>query len=162
MVVCVNSMSMRNFLKSRRGISPILATLLLIVIAVSAIIVTYAWVTTFIGSQTAAGGTLLEVENVYWNATASATVFTVRNVGTSDARVLRFYAGEGAANLVEVTSYTDLPPSGKMLPVEQATTITLDWPNSLAASWDNGETYYFKIAPETGASKDFTWKTPAS
>ena len=152
---------MRNFLKSRKGISPILATLLLIVIAVSAIIVTYAWVTTFIGSQTAAGGTLLEVENVYWNATASETVFTVRNVGTSDASIVRLYAGEGAANLIEVTSYTDLSV-GKLLPVEQATTITLDWPNSLAASWNNGETYYFKISPEAGASHEFTWKTPAS
>ena len=154
-------MSKPNFLKAKRGISPILATLLLIVIAVSAIIVTYAWVTTFISSQTTAGGTRLEVENVYWNSTASATLFTVRNVGTSDAEVRRFYVGEWSSNLVDVTADTDLS-TGKLLRVEQTLTITLDWPNSLAATWNNGETYYFKISPEAGASLEFTWKTPAS
>ncbi|UCD96537.1 MAG: hypothetical protein JSV35_00335 [Candidatus Bathyarchaeota archaeon] len=151
----------RNFVKSQRGISPILATLLLIVIAVSAIIVTYAWVTTFISSQTGAGGTRLEVENVYWNSSASTTVFTVRNVGVSDTELRRLYVGEGASNLLEVTTYTDLP-GGISLPVEQATTVTLNWPNNLAVSWNNGETYYFKITPSAGASIEFTWKTPTA
>ncbi|UCD96092.1 MAG: hypothetical protein JSV35_06250 [Candidatus Bathyarchaeota archaeon] len=154
-------MSKPNFLKDKKGISPILATLLLIVIAVSAIIVTYAWVTTFIGSQTTAGGTRLEVENVYWNSSASTTVFTVRNVGTSDAQIERLYVGERASNLVEVTAYTDLS-DGKLLSVEQTVMITLDWPNNLAVAWYSGETYYFKISPEAGAAHEFTWKTPVA
>jgi len=37
----------KNMLKSKKAISPILATLLLIVIAVAAIVVTYAWVMTY-------------------------------------------------------------------------------------------------------------------
>jgi flagellin-like protein len=152
-------MSKPDFLKAKRGISPILATLLLIVITVSAIIVTYAWVTTFIGSQTTVGGTRLEVENTYWNSSASTTVFTVRNVGTSDAKVMRLYVGEGASNLVDVSAYTDLS-YGKLLPIEQTMTITLDWPNNLAVAWNSGKTYYFKISPEAGAAYEFTWKTP--
>ena len=43
-------MSIKTVLKSKKAISPILATLLLIVIAVAAIVVTYAWITTFMGS----------------------------------------------------------------------------------------------------------------
>jgi flagellin-like protein len=153
--------SLQKMLKSRKGISPILATLLLIVIAVAAIIVTYAWVMTFMGAQTTAGGTLLDIENVSWNSTASTTSVVVKNQGTSDAKVVRFYIGNTASNLIEVTASTDLG-TGKLLPVDETVTIVLDWPNTLATSWTSGKTYYFKVAPETGASKEFTWKAPSA
>ena len=58
------SQMMKNILKSKRGISPILATLLLIVIAVAAVIVTYAWVITFTGSTTSQAGAVLTIDNV--------------------------------------------------------------------------------------------------
>jgi flagellin-like protein len=150
-----------RILRSKRGISPILATLLLIVIAVSAIIITYAWVMTFMGAQTTAGGTLMDVENVYWNSTASTTSIVIRNVGTSGAKIVRIYIGNTAANLIEVTTSTDLD-TGQLLPVDGTVTVVLDWPNALATSWTAGKTYYFKIAPEIGTPKEFTWKTPSS
>ncbi len=150
-----------RILKSNKGISPILATLLLIVIAVAAIIVTYAWVMTFMGAQTTAGGTFLDVENVSWNSTASTTSIVVKNTGTSDAKIMRLYVGETASNLIEVTTYTDLS-SGKLLPVGQTVTIVLSWPNALASSWANGKTYYFKIAPEVGTAKEFISKAPST
>jgi len=46
----------RSLMKSKRAISPILATLLLIVIAVAAIVVTYTWIMTYI-----AGTEIMEV-----------------------------------------------------------------------------------------------------
>ena len=147
-------------LKSKKGISPILATLLLIVIAVAAIIVTYAWVMTFMGSQTTAGGTLLGIENVSWNATTSITNIVVKNIGTSDAKIVRCYIGSAATNLIEVTTNTDLG-TGKLLPVGQTITIVLSWPNALSTSWTSGRTYYFKVVPETGTEKEFTWKSPS-
>lgn len=151
-----------KILKSRKGISPILATLLLIVIAVAAIIVTYAWVMTFIGAQSGAGGTFLDVENVYWDSTANTTSIVVRNIGTSDAKIVRLYMGNATSNLIEVTTSTDLGTSGKVLPVDQSVTVVLNWPNSLASSWTNGKTYYFKVVPEAGTAKEFTWKAPSS
>lgn len=152
---------MPRILKSKKGISPILATLLLIVIAVAAIIITYAWVMTFMGAQTTAGGTLLDVENMYWNDTASTTSLVVKNIGTSNAKIVRLYIGNTAANLIEVTTYTDIDPdTGKLLPIDETVTIVLDWPNALASSWTAGKTYYFKVAPETGNAKEFTWKAP--
>ena len=150
---------MPRILKSKRGISPILATLLLIVIAVAAIIITYAWVMTFMGAQTTAGGTILDVENVNWNSTASTASIVIKNVGTSDANIVRLYAGVSPTDLDPVTAYTDLG-GGKVLPIGGTVTVVLSWPNALETSWTPGRTYYFRVAPETGNPKDFTWKAP--
>ena len=149
-----------KILKSKKGISPILATLLLIVIAVAAIIVTYAWVMTFMGAQTTAGGTRLDLEiPPSWNLTAQTTTIVVRNVGTSDARIARLWLGESTSGLVQVTDYTDVG-TGKSLPVEQIVTIVLDWPNALASSWTGGRTYYFRVVPEAGPALEFSAKAP--
>lgn len=152
---------MRKVLTSKKGISPILATLLLVVIAVAAIIVTYAWIMAFMGAQTGAGGTILGIENVSWNTTASTTSMTVRNIGVSDAKIVRLYIGTSSSNLIPVTINTDIG-SGELLPVDQTVTITLSWPNALSSSWTNGKTYYFKIVPEAGAELTFTRKAPSS
>lgn len=154
--------NLHKMLRSKKGISPILATLLLIVIAVAAIIVTYAWVMTFIGAQTGAGGTMLDIENVGpWRP--GNTTIVVRNIGTSDAKIVRLYLGNTGSNLSDVTASTDLGP-GKELPVDQTVSIVLYWPNKLttATSWTNGKTYYFKVYPETGAPKEFSWTAPSS
>ena len=153
--------NLRKMLKSKKGISPILATLLLIVIAVAAIVVTYAWVMTFMGAQTVSGGILLDVENVSWNSTASTTSIVVKNIGTSDAKIVRLYIGTTVTNLIEVTANSDLS-TGKQLPIEQTVTVVLSWPNALGSSWTSGRMYYFKIAPETGTPKEFTWRAPSS
>lgn len=147
-------------LKSKKGISPILATLLLIVIAVAAIVVTYAWVMTFMGAQSGSAGTLLDIENVGpWNPTN--TTIIVKNTGTSDAKIVRLYIGTEVTDLREVTANTDLG-TGKNLPVNQIVNIVLSWPNALASSWIKGKTYYFKIAPEAGAELEFTRDAPST
>lgn len=147
-------------IRSKKGISPILATLLLIVIAVAAIIITYAWVMTYMGAQTSAGGVLLDVENVSWNSTAKTTTIVVKNTGTSDAKIVRLYIGETASNLIDVTANTDLG-SGKSLPTNQRLNIVLSWPNAFGSAWTNSKTYHFKVAPESGQPKEFTAQAPA-
>ena len=57
-------MSIKRMLNSKKAISPILATLLLIVIAVAAIVVTYAWITTYIGNTTQQAGFMPYKANV--------------------------------------------------------------------------------------------------
>ncbi len=153
--------SLRKVLTSKKGISPILATLLLVVIAVAAIIVTYAWIMAFMGAQTGAAGTILGIENVSWNNTNSTTSMTVRNRGTSNAKIIRLYIGTTSSNLIPVTQNADFGSTGGFLPVGNTTvTITLSWPNALSSSWTNGKTYYFKIVPEVGA--ELTFARPAS
>lgn len=141
---------MRNILKSKKGISPILATLLLIVIAVAAVIVTYAWVMTFTGSTTSQAGAILTVENVrYYNVTSTDNIdITLRNSGTADATVDKVYVGESASNLAEpsdVNIGTGIVSAGSTI------TITIE-----DYDWDDGTTYYFNIGTEEGLSIPFS------
>jgi flagellin-like protein len=57
-------MKLQKLLKNRKAISPILATLLLVVIAVAAIVMTYAWITSYIGITTSQAGVMPYKANV--------------------------------------------------------------------------------------------------
>lgn len=81
--------------RSRKGISPILATLLLIVIAVAAVVVTYAWIMTY--TRTLAGAEELGVMAIRRYGTNSYFV-DVKNWGTVNATVVKVRIGGGAGN----------------------------------------------------------------
>jgi flagellin-like protein len=144
----------RKSLRSKKAISPILATLLLIVIAVAAIVVTYAWIMTYMSGTTQQAGVILFKENVRFFGTPSdaaknRTEFTVGNSGRANTQILRIYVGNSSGNMIELTSYSDIG-SGKTLNGNDKTTIAVTWPNSLANNWEAGKTYYFKIVPAQG------------
>ena len=143
-------MSTKNMLKSKKAITPILATLLLIVIAVAAIVVTYAWIMTYMSSAGQQAGVILGKENIYWNSTEQKTYITIKNTGTANTKIVRLYMGTTQNNLVNVTASTNIG-TGKILNANSVTTITLDWPNSAVDSaWTLGDYYYFKVVPEMG------------
>jgi len=77
--------------KSRKGISPILATLLLIVIAVAAVIVTYAWVMTFTTTQTSAAGKMIKFDSAVIDVASGNVTVYVRNTGTEVVTVDKIY-----------------------------------------------------------------------
>lgn len=148
-------MPTKNILRSRKAISPILATLLLIVIAVAAIVVTYAWIMTYMSSAGKKAGVILSKENVRFygsptDAARNRTDFTISNTGTSDTKILRIYMGNTSGNLIELTSDTNIG-SGLTLNADSATTVTVTWPNDLADAWEAGKTYYFTIVPSVGS-----------
>jgi archaeal type IV pilus assembly protein PilA len=143
----------RKSLRSKRAISPILATLLLIVIAVAAIVVTYAWIMTYMSGAQQQAGVVLFKENVRFfgtptDAAKNRTEFTVGNSGKANTQILRIYVGNSSGE-IELTSYSDIG-SGKMLNGGDKATITVTWPNALANNWEAGKTYYFKIIPAQG------------
>jgi flagellin-like protein len=145
---------MRSILKSKKGISPILATLLLIVIAVAAVIVTYAWVMTFTGSTTGQAGAVLTVENVRFYS-ADDIEITVRNSGTADAKIVEVYQGPSTSELQKesVRSYdptTQIASAGSSLMIN----IRLD------DDWESGTRYYFKVVSEEGFSLPFSEVAP--
>jgi len=84
-------MSTKKLLKSKKAITPILATLLLIVIAVAAIVVTYAWVMTYIAGTTSQAGARIKFDSVKIDATADYLTVYVRNWGTEDVVVDKVY-----------------------------------------------------------------------
>ena len=141
---------MRNILKSKRGISPILATLLLIVIAVAAVIVTYAWVMTFTGSTTSQAGALLAHENVrFYNiSTTDYVEITIRNSGTADAKIVEVYQGTSTSDLQTVTPTYD--PTSQVVTAGSSIKITF------ALTWTSGTRYYFKVVTEEGMNIPFS------
>lgn len=151
-------MSIKKFLNSKKAISPILATLLLIVIAVAAIVVTYAWITTYMGSATSQAGVRLYLENVRFDT--STTEITVGNSGTEDTRIVRVWLGDSSGNMTDVTDKTDITGAGTALSAGGKATITLAWPNSIDSTWTAGANYYFRIVPNPGQFIEFQDQAP--
>jgi len=134
---------------SRKAISPILATLLLIVIAVAAVIVTYAWVMTFTGSTTNQAGVILVEENVSW-PTSSSIAIVIRNTGTSNGKITAVYIGTSAANLTSAT----VSPSTATINAGASQSFTITY------TWAANTRYTFKFITDTPAYLEFSEKSP--
>jgi flagellin-like protein len=136
-------MHMRNLRKSRKAISPILATLLLIVIAVAAIVVTYAWIMTYMSNAGQQAGVMLYKSqvNFYTQGGTKRIDIDIGNSGTSDTSIQKVYCGTTEANRPEQTPTQSLPIS---LPKSSISTITINY------NWTDGTTYYFKVVSATG------------
>ena len=141
---------MKSIFKSKKGISPILATLLLIVIAVSAVIVTYAWVMTFTGSTTSQAGAILTPENIrFYNSGGDKVEIVIRNSGTGSAKVAEVYRGTSSSDLQQVSSVT-YSPNSQIVTEGESLKITFNY------NWDSGTRYYFKVVTEEGLSIPFS------
>ena len=141
---------MKSMIKSKKGISPILATLLLIVIAVAAVIVTYAWVITFTETTTGNAGALLKHENVRFYESGSKYVeIVVRNTGTGDAQVDTVYIGTSSSNLITQTTVS-YDPSSAIVAAGDTLNVTVP------LDWIDGTNYYFKISTEEGFELPFS------
>ena len=143
---------MKNILKSNKGISPILATLLLIVIAVSAVIVTYAWVMTFTGNTTNQAGAILTVENIRFYDDGDSIEIILRNSGTADATVDTVYVGTSSSDLVkQAEAILDFDPASRI--IESGSTVNIGISSNNI--WTDGETYYFNIGTQEGINLPF-------
>jgi flagellin-like protein len=127
---------MTKMVKSRKAISPILATLLLVVIAVAAIVVTYAWIMTYMNNANQQAGVILRKINVnFYNSSSVKKIdVDISNAGTEDAQIVRLYIGTSSATLQNQNiTAVDLPKGAIQ-------TITVNY------NWTAGATYYFKVA----------------
>ena len=132
---------MRSIFKSKKGISPILATLLLIVIAVAAVIVTYAWVMTFTESTTGQAGAVLTVENVRFYGSGDNVEIVIRNSGTANAEVAEVYKGTASSDLQKVdSSAIDYEPSSQIISAGSSLDIDIE-----DAGWVSGTRYYLSL-----------------
>ena len=137
-------------LRSKKAISPILATLLLVVIAVAAIVVTYAWVMTYMSHTTSQAGVFLKEDTTNWPN--GKILIYVRNTGTSDATIDAVYFGS-SGNLTLQTGVTYDPT--RIVSKDGGTiAITVNY------SWTPTTTYYFKIVPVVGEPLVFQETSP--
>jgi len=131
--------------RSKRAITPILATLLLIVIAVAAIVVTYAWIMTYMSNAGKQAGVRLYKANVSWDP--YKIYIDIGNSGTSDTQIILVYVGISPSNLQAQTGPSfSLACNAGAAPV----TITVNY------NWTATTTYYFKVLSSSGQYID-TW-----
>jgi flagellin-like protein len=125
----------KRFSRSRKAISPILATLLLIVIAVAAIVVTYAWIMTYMGGLTR--DVRLFKAQVNFNGNGTNIDIDIGNSGSTSTTIIKVYVGTSETNMSEQTPTQQSYPI--ILPGKGIVTITLNY------TWTKGQIYYFKI-----------------
>ena len=130
-------------LKPKRAISPILATLLLVVIAVAAIVVTYAWIMAYMNNAGRQAGVILYKANVNFYSNGTKIDIDIGNSGTSDTQLTTLYVGTSTTSLLNQT-ITPVP-----LGAGKVATITIDY------NWTKGVTYYFKVLSSTGQMFDW-------
>jgi archaeal type IV pilus assembly protein PilA len=127
-------------LRHKRAISPILATLLLVVIAVAAIVVTYAWIMTYMNNAGQQAGVIMKNANIRFYKDGLTLMIDVDmvNSGTQDTTMIALYVGTSQTNMQNQTiTPTPLPAGG-------TGRITVSY------NWTNGETYYFKVLSSSG------------
>lgn len=134
---------MRKLMKSRRAISPVISTLLLIIIAVAAGIVAYGYVTGWIGGAAKAGGVQYG-ELSLDSASASGTTITayVRNIGGKPVTPEYAYIDGGNQTALTATE----------IGVNQVATLTI------SHSTTSGIIYEVKIVCTDGTALVFTVK----
>jgi len=143
-------MSTRKIFRSKKAISPILATLLLIVIAVAAIVITYAWITTYMSSTTQQAGFIPYKANVNFR-TGDIITIDIGNSGTSSGQIVQVYVGTSATALDSKTATPSLPITVAAGAIESF---------NVTYAWSAGETYYFKVVPNSGAAVSFSEQAP--
>lgn len=143
---------------NRKAISPVVATLLLIAIAVAAAIVSYSWIMSMIRTQGSAAQTGIRLEMIeFTNSTANSKDWiniTIRNVGSTPTKIQTIYVTKQAgATYVEDWSDTNLINIGAKREIcFNATDFT----------WANNEAYDIKVVTDNGFSVDGTYYSPAS
>jgi flagellin-like protein len=148
----MRKMRIRKILQSKKAISPILATLLLIVIAVAAIVVTYAWITTYMGNAANQAGFIPYKANVnFVDATPKNITIDIGNSGTSSGQILQVYVGTSSSS---TQSQTTTPATPIPIPAGSIASFNVTY------TWQAGETYYFRIVPNTGAAITFQEQAP--
>jgi flagellin-like protein len=147
--------------KDVRAISPLIATLLLIAIAVAASVITYSWVMSMIGSQSQQAQTQVRIDLVNWDLTNNKVTVTVRNTGSVPATVEEISVRK---NLAGQSWYTDVTDDATGSVVVGGT-VDLVWDEAGASATDlleASESYVIRITCTTGFYYEMISTTPSS
>jgi flagellin-like protein len=135
----VRKMKIGRFKVSQRAVSPVIATLLMIAIAVAASIIVYVWSIGLLGGLMGSGGSQtkeqLIMEAYNW-VTSSTLTFTLRNVGSSTVTVAAIYLGGNSL----VSSGTGTIAIGNFQ----------SYSMSPGSSYTSGASYTLKVVSTTG------------
>ena len=146
----------------RRGVSPVIATLLLIVIAVAAAVLTYIWVTGYMGTLQAQAGTQqvqerIKIEGVKVGTSGAdvhkITDIYIRNIGDVKVNVTTVY-------LINVTVLATDYPKQEIATEELADIDSGKLTNIRGITLKPGVTYTIKAVTSRGteATYQFTYR----
>jgi archaeal type IV pilus assembly protein PilA len=124
----------RKFRRNARAISPVIATLLMIAIAVVASLVTYAWVMGYMTFQTEKTGKAIQIQSVDFG---TGTVY-VQNVGDSQVSFTAICVFVNGA---------DVSNNAPTAPLAAGDTVAL---STDANTFVAGHTYTIKVTTEDG------------
>ena len=77
----------RYFRKNNKAVSPLIATLLLIAIAVAGSMIAYSWIMSMLGSQSQRAQTQVRIDTVSWATDLTTVKAAVRNTGSVPATI---------------------------------------------------------------------------
>lgn len=120
-------MNMKSCRRHKKAVSPVLATLLMIAVAVAASLVTYAWVMGYLGNTTGKVGKAIQIQSMAKTGTAPNEKLSiwVQNVGDGAVTLDSLYV-----NGVKQTSPIITTPT---LQKTNTTEITTAWNSDWAA-----------------------------
>ena len=132
----------------KRGVSPVIAVLLLVVITVAAAVLVYVWLVGFMQSQTSTTGETALGEQLKFEAVSLKTDGSfeayVRNIGDRDIRIVAFYLLEADGRTVVEADYTGV--TAVTIPVNEAKKITHDFDTNPT----EGRVYVVKLVSNMG------------
>jgi len=140
-----------KILKTKRGISTIIAVLLMIVIAVAAAVITYVWIIGYLG------GTMAGVEQA--GEQGNISIDTVANTSTTQIQIIVRNIGDKAVTVdkVYVNGISATFSGTAAIALESSTTLTATIPSSVGSAWSKGTQYTVKVVCVDGASATYPW-----
>lgn len=137
-----------------KGVSPIIATIILILIAVSAGVLLWLWVSTFASSAPATQSQALrermKIEAVNVNTTTKRITAYVRNIGDVPIQITSAYILDISGNVVSAYNIT----TGNIIQPGQLGQIKID---VSATSLSLGFSYRLKLVTSNGIESEYTF-----
>jgi FlaG/FlaF family flagellin (archaellin) len=135
-------MNFRKIRKNVKAVSPVISVLLMIVVAVAASLVTYAWVMGYLGFTTAKAGKAIQIQSVSANG-----IVYVQNVGDAHVTLADIYVNGTIPTLALDWTTTSLDPS--------------DTANcTLSSGFGNGDRVTVKVTTTDGTFIEMTKTFP--
>ena len=158
----MNFRKMRNsFRRDLRAISPIIATLLLIAIAVVAALVTYAWVMGYMSFTTTNTSKTIMIQSVATTSTTALNVY-VQNTGSATVTLINnacLYLNGTLDTGASFASGTGLLTTGQTITIQSGPlNIASLFGTSYAIS--SGDTFNVKVTTSSGQMMTLTWTAP--
>jgi flagellin-like protein len=146
-------------IEKRKGISPLIATLLLIAIAVAASVLTYSWVMSMIGSQSAQAQTQIRIDSVRW-VSGTAFALDVRNTGSVDAVIESVSVRENKAGSSAQVSAPDAA-TGFITAIGAGTHGKVGNDVNFSPPLELGKSYVIRATTNTGFYYEAVFSAPA-